>query len=141
LTFAGAFSKDVRSFAADLSAAERAIGDELAEYPRVRQVMLRRAGRSCYLVATPLRVKRLPFAALQYVGDADFLFANRALAQRALMSATGAFGIAVDRRFAKARRVPFAVARPARRLYRPARPGLTPESVDGLFSEMMTLKI
>jgi len=49
-------------------------------------------------------------------------------------------GLWVDRRFAEGRRTPLALRWPALGLYRPTRKEITPEMIDGLYSEMMGLR-
>jgi len=125
----------------ELGGIERRIYDELSPGSRTRHVLLRRKDRRCYIVATLLHRKRMRFAELHYVGDLEFFWEHRPLAHAALLRAMGAVGIAIDRRFAEGRNVRLAIRRPARRLYRPGRPDITPTMIDGLYSELMTLQI
>ncbi|MBC5827006.1 MAG: hypothetical protein GIW99_04915 [Candidatus Eremiobacteraeota bacterium] len=138
--FGGSFTSDSNELLRDLPNEERTIFQELSTSPRVRHVLLRRRGRNCYLVATPVRVKRLPFAELQYIGDPKFFWENRGLAHIALLRTMGAVGVAVDGRFTTGRTVRWALRYSAKRLYRPAHPDTPPDAIDGLFSEFMTLK-
>lgn len=137
----GSFTADAREMAPALGEDELAISATLRSFSRARQILLRRGGRSCYLVATPLRVKRVPFAELQHLSDPAFAWDHRALLHLAVWQTMGAIGIAVDSRFARGRTLPFSARRPAARLYRPDRVDLAPEAVDSLFSELMTLRI
>jgi hypothetical protein len=138
---AGSFTSDPERIREGLREDERAILAQLSSSADVCHVLLRRGARTCYLVATRQRVKRMPFAAIHYVGDPEFLGENRALAHYAFLRAMGAAGIVLDGRFAKGglRRLVF--RRPAKRLYRPAWPETPPEAIDSLFSELMTLKV
>jgi len=118
-------------------------GDELGiyrdiSYTRVHHALLRRGNRRCYLVARLGHRRRIRVAELLYIGDREFFWENRVLAQTALAAATGAMLVSVDRRFAGPR-VPFAIRRPRPRLYRPARPDIPPDAIDGLYSELMML--
>jgi hypothetical protein len=88
-----------------------------------------------------LRVKRLPFAELHYIGDRDLFWQNRAFVHYAFLRTMGAVGLALDRRFAGRRAVGFAFRRPAMRLYRPGIPEPPADAIDTLFSELMTVKI
>ncbi|MBD5654346.1 MAG: hypothetical protein IAI50_04095 [Candidatus Eremiobacteraeota bacterium] len=137
----GTYTTDPSEFERHLSEPERAIHRGLATSPSVVHLMLRRGGKHCYLVATVKRIKRIPMAELHYIGDPDFFWENRALAHVAVLRAMGAVGLFVDARFAQGRRVGFTRRLPAKRLYRPARPDIPPGAIDGLFSELMVLKI
>lgn len=125
----------------DLSSQERGLARELSSSPGVVQLVLRRGGERCYLVATLRHVKRVPVAELLHIGNIDFFWKNRALAHVAAWRALGAVGLALDARFAQGRTPAGSLRRPARRLYRPAQADLPPEAIDGLFSELMLLKI
>jgi hypothetical protein len=105
------------------------------------QLVLRRGSARCYLVATLRHVRRVPIAELLHIGDIDFFWKNRALAHVAAWRALGVVGLALDARFAQGRAPAGSLRRPAPRLYRPAEPELPPEAIDGLFSELMVLKI
>jgi len=124
----------------ELTGDERAIYRDLSSSPVAQHILLRRGGRKCYLVATPIHRKGFPFAEIQYIGDRDFFWENRILAHAALVSSTRAVGLFVDRRFAAGHRTPLAMRWPAPRLYRPTRKEITAVMIDGLYSEMMGLR-
>src|SRR5262249_59670752 len=105
-----------------------------------RHLLLRRGERECYVVATPVHKKGLPFAEIQYASDWDLFWKLRFLAHRALLPSTRAIALLVDRRFAGGRRPVFSVVRPCPRLYRPAHEGIAPGMIDGLYSELMNLR-
>jgi hypothetical protein len=137
----GSFSSDSTSISARLDPEEREIHEALATSPRAHRILLRRGVGSCYIVATVRRIKRVPFAEIHYVGNRDFFWKNRALAHAAALSVMGAPGLAIDRRFAPEKVPGYALRLPAKRLFRPADPATPAAAVDGLFSEMITLKI
>lgn len=139
--FGGTFSNDPRTFASELDPDEQAISRALLDVPRATQLLVRRGDRRAFFVATPLRVKKLPLAEIQYAGDHAFLWEHRALVHAALLRSMGAIGIAIDRRFAPARLPAFVVRRPQHRLYRPVQRDAPPVAFDGLFSELMTVRI
>ena len=105
-----------------------------------KHVLLRHGGRTCYVVATPLKKKRLTFAEIQYASDWPFFWEHRLLAHAALFPSTRAVGLFVDKRFAVGRRPLFSLAWKCPRLYRPARKEIEPRMIDGLYSELMNLK-
>ncbi len=137
----GSFTSDPARVAAALDPLERELHDDLATSPRAHRILLRHANRTCYVVATLKRVKRVPLAEIHYAGDRDFFWEHRALAQLAALRTMGAAGLAIDRRFAPATLPAGTLRRPAKRLYRPAHPDTPPTAIDGLFSEMIALKI
>ena len=105
-----------------------------------RHVLLHSGERKCYLVASPIRKKGLPFAEIQYASDWDLFWELRVLAHAALFPSTRAMALFVDNRFCSGRRPLPSIAWPCRRLYRPAHKGIEPRMIDGLYSEMMNLK-
>jgi hypothetical protein len=124
----------------ELAGEERTIYSDLSSSPVAQHVLLRRGERKCYVVATPVQRRGIPFAEIQYIGDLDFFWEHRILAHAALLRSTRAMGLWVDSRFAGGRRTPLALRWPAPRLYRPTRKEITPEMIDGLYSEMMGLR-
>ena len=138
--FAGSFTWSRDALERELTGEERVIHSQLSSSPLARHVLLRRGEKKCYLVATPAHHRGLRFAELQYIGDLDFFWEHRILAHLALLLSTGATGIWLDARFARGRRPALAIRRPAPRLYRPTRKEITPEMIDGLYSEMMGLR-
>jgi hypothetical protein len=135
------FTADPNKVLPELTQPDRTIFNQLSSNPRIHHILLRGGSRPCYLIATRLFVKRVPFAELHYISDPDFFWENRALAYMACARTMGVFGIAVDRRFAGQRSIGFAMRRSAKRVYRPAHDDLPPSAVDGLFTELMTVKI
>ncbi len=134
----GSFTLSPQRIQSELDGDERVIHRDLS-YTRVRHVLLRRGGRRCYLVARLGRRKRLRVAELLYIGDLEFFWENRILAQAALFAAMGAVAISVDRRFADGFRIPRAIRRPRPRIYRPSRADILPVAIDGLYSELLML--
>jgi hypothetical protein len=137
----GTFALGGDIVAADLRPHERTLAREVTTSPDVVQLVLRRGSARCYLVLTLRHVRRVPIAELLHIGDIDFFWKNRALAHVAAWRALGVVGLALDARFAQGRAPAGSLRRPAPRLYRPAEPELPPEAIDGLFSELMVLKI
>jgi len=134
----GSFTTSPERIRDELEGDERVIHADLAE-TKVRRVLLRRGRRRCYLVARLGRRKRLRVAEMLYIGDLEFFWENRILAQAALFAAMGAVAISVDKRFADGFRVPRAFHRPRPRIFRPSRPDIRPVSIDGLYSELLML--
>lgn len=139
----GSFTVDTAEMRAELAADERKLLEDMAASPVARHVLLRRDGRSCYLVATPSRKRGVPYADVQYIGDREFFWEHHVLAHAALIRAMGIAGLtlAVDRRFLVGRPPPFAMRKTVLRLYRPAREDITPVMVDGLYSECMGIRV
>jgi hypothetical protein len=123
-----------------LTGDERALYDDHASCVVAQHVLLRRGGRQCYVVATPVHKRGIPFAEIQHVSDPDFFWEHRLLAHAALLRSTGAVALWVDKRFVGRRPPPLAVRWPAPRLYRPTRKEITPEMIDGLYSELVSLR-
>jgi len=124
----------------ELTGEEHAIYRDLSSSPVAQHVLLRRGERKCYVIATSIHRKGIPFAEIQYIGDRDFFWEHRILAHVALLRSTQAVGLLVDSRFARGHRTPLALRWSLRRLYRPTRKEITPEMIDGLYSEMMGLR-
>lgn len=137
----GSFTGVVREMLPALPPDEQRICRELSAVNGVHHVLLRRGSQQCYLIATRLRVKRLPFAELHYIGNRDFFWSNRALAHWAFLCSFRRPMLALDRRFADGRPVGFALSRNMRRLYRPLLTGTPPGAIDNLYSELMSLKM
>lgn len=141
-SFLGSFTHDPERLVPLLSAAEREIYRDLAAVrPNVAHVVLRRKRSTCYVVATRRMVRGVAVADVHYISDRALFWSLRGLAHVALWRVLGAYGMSVDRRFAPARAPRIALRRTALRLYRPANPQTPPEAIDGLFSEMMTLRL
>lgn len=120
---------------------ERAISHQLTASPNAVQIVIEHGSESCFIIATSLHVKRVPFAEIHYLSNPDFFWRHRLLAHRSLFAEMRAVGIAIDGRFAFGRMPKAVVRRPALRLFRPANQHTPATAVDGLFSELMTLKI
>ena len=107
---------------------------------RARLVQLTDGSSRCLVVATRSPWKPgLPLAQIEYASDWDLFSEWHTRAALAFLRMLGTVGLRVDRRHWR-RRVPaFATERPLLRphLYRPAEPDLTPELVDGLYSERL----
>lgn len=136
----GSFTSDPAVLERELKGEELQYFRDLRTAPMASHVLLQRGGRQCYVVATPTRRKGVQIAAVRYLGDRAFFWEHRILAHVALAKAMGTVVLEVDARFAERRRVPFALRHPARRSYAPARPDITPDAVDGLYSEWMGLR-
>jgi hypothetical protein len=138
----GSFTLAPEEIRAELTGDERTMHQDMSSSPVARHALLRRGGRQCYLVATPCRKWGVPYADVQYVGDREFFWEHRILAQAALALAMGVAGltVAVDRRFLVGRPPPLAQRMRMLRLYRPAHDAITPMMIDGLYSENMGLR-
>jgi len=136
----GAFTLDRADLERDLAGDERKLYDDLSDCAVAKHVLLRRGSRNCYIVATPLHRRGLPFAEVQYIGDRELFWDNTLLAHVALLKSTRALGLWVDARHAPDRRAPIAFRLPSKRLYRPTRKEITPKQIDGLYSELMGLR-
>ena len=139
----GSFTLAPEEIRAELTGAERTMHEDMGSSPVARHVLLRRGDRQCYLIATLCRKWGIPYADVRYVGNREFFWEYRILAQAALVFAMGIAGLAVaiDRRFLAGRPPPLAQRMKAMRLYRPAHDDITPMMIDGLYSEYMGLRI
>jgi len=108
--------------------------------PRVRHVLLTRGEEQCYLVARLDRPRHLRAAELLYIGNLPLFWDLRALVHAAFLRSMGAAELVVDGRYAQGRKVGAARPLPRVRLFRPSRPEITPDMIDGLYSELMTLR-
>jgi hypothetical protein len=141
-TLSGSVCLDPAVLRAELPEAERRFYDDHAASPVARHVLLRRGQRRCYLVATLGRKRGVPYADVQHVSDRAFFWEHRLLVHAALTRAMGLPGLAVaiDSRFLVGRAPWVALRWKARRLYHPTRPEITPELVDGLYTEQMGIR-
>src|SRR5205809_392028 len=139
----GSFTLTPEEIRAELTGAERTMHEDMGSSPVARHVLLRRGDRQCYLVATLCRKWGIPYADVHYVGNREFFWEHRILAQAALVRAMGIAGltVAIDRRFLAGRPPPLAQRMKAMRLYRSAHDDITPMMIDGLYSEYMGLRI
>ncbi|HEY6193595.1 MAG TPA: hypothetical protein VI504_01010 [Candidatus Eisenbacteria bacterium] len=105
-----------------------------------RQVVIRRANRTCHVVATRSPWKgRLRLAHVQYASDWRLLEDELALASWAFLRSLGTLGLRIDHRHlggrphfgSKVR----ALSPPT--LYRPADSSVSPADVDGLYTELV----
>jgi hypothetical protein len=138
----GSFTLAPEEIRAELTGDERTMHQDMSSSPVACHALLRRGGRQCYLVATPCRKWGVPYADVQYLGNREFFWEHRILAQAALALAMGVAGltVAVDRRFLVGRPPPLAQRMRMMRLYRPAHDAITPMMIDGLYSENMGLR-
>lgn len=106
------------------------------------QILITRGSRTCHAIATRSPWKKGLFLAhVQYASDWELLLDGVPQATAGWFGALGTVGLRVD-----GRRVPEGRALPPRSvrrglalptLYRPADPDLTPDDVDGLYSELV----
>lgn len=136
----GSFSVSRTDLERDLAGKDRKVYDDLSPCAVAKHLLLRLGSRQCYVVATPVHRRGIPFAEVQYMSDPELFWDLRILAHTALLRSTRAAGLWVDRRFARSRLPPLAVRWLAPRLYRPTRKDIAPEMIDGLYSELMGLR-
>jgi hypothetical protein len=139
-TLSGTFTTSKADLERQLTGEEATLYEHHSWCAAARHVLLHRGQRQCYVVATSIRKKRLPFAEIQYASDWNLFWDLRVLAHAALFPSTRAVALFVDKRFADGRKPPLSVTWRCPRLYRPAHKGIEPRMIDGLYSEMMNLK-
>ena len=139
--FGATIASDARTIEATLSADDRILYDDLRLCTRVHHAVLRAGKRTCYVIATARRYKRVPFAEIQYVTDLDLFWKYRGAVHVAFARSLGAVGLAIDARFVAGRETGPTYLWPAKRLYRPIKNETQPSSIDGLFSETMMLQL
>ncbi len=139
---AGSFTTSLEEIQAELTEDERTLCRDVSSSPVAHHVLLSRGKRRCYLVATLARRRHVPYAEVQYLGDRELFWEQRLLAHAALFRSMGVPGLAlaVDRRFLVGRAPPAALRWKKARMYRPTREDLTPELIDGLYSELMGIR-
>lgn len=124
---------------AALSSRERTIFDDMRE-TRAGHVLVHRGDRSCYVVATrspwkgPLRL-----AYVHYASDWDMFWTELPLVSFSFFRALGTSGLRVDGRRVRGEQPALARRRklPLPTLYRPAGDDVTPDQVDGLYTELV----
>lgn len=106
-------------------------------------VLIRRGDRRCWAMATRMHLKHCRFALLQYISDRELFWECLPLAKWGFLKTLRAPALAVDSRFAEGRRIPLALSwwLSCPRLYRPAHGDLRPAQVDGLYSELVALRM
>jgi len=106
-------------------------------------LLVRRGGRRCWAMATLMHKKRGRFALVQHVSDPELFWECLPLAKLGFLKALWAPALAVDSRFAEGRRLPLALSwwLSCPRLYRPAHGDLRRAMVDGLYSELVALRM
>ena len=139
-TLSGSFSRSRADLERELTGDERTLYQEHSSCAAAEHVLLRHGERHCYVVATQVHKKGLPFAEIQYASDWDFFWEHRLLAHAALLPPTRAMALLVDKRFSAGRKPPMAMTWPCRRLYRPTRKEIEPGMIDNLYSELMNLR-
>jgi hypothetical protein len=105
-----------------------------------RQVLVEDRGRQCHVVATRGPWKRgLSLAQIAHASDWELFWRHAPRLNAALFRVLGTVGLRVDARWATGRHPAFSTERalPQPHLFRPASPDITPERVDGLYSELM----
>lgn len=103
------------------------------------QVLLIDGARSCHLIATRSPWKgRLRLAHVQFASDWAFLSDHTALAAWSFFRALGTVGLRIDgRRAIRSRAFTSRRVLSLSQLYRPAESDLTPELLDGLYTEVV----
>jgi len=116
----------------------RAAVDAVAATPAV-QIVLRAEGLTTHVVAVPTPWKwGARLARIVHAGDWALAWRHRARISRALGPRAGTVGLRIDGRFAGApgllsKRAPLHPTT----LYRPGHPGVTPRTIDGLYTELL----
>ncbi len=122
---------------AELAEPERRIAADMAG-TLAGQALVRSGGRRCHVVATRSLWKgRWRLAHVQYASDWELFWEHLGLMSGAFRRLLGTVGLRVDARHLRGRRPALSAARalPRPNLYRPASPEITPEMVDGLYTE------
>jgi hypothetical protein len=118
-------------------------GREIHDHLRgsvAREALLVRGDRQCHVVATASPWKgRWRLAHVRYASDWDMFWDHAPMLAGAFLLRLGMPGLRVDGRNAPARKPPFAVHRrlPVPTVYRPRASGVSPDMVDGLYSEVL----
>lgn len=124
---------------AALPPGQRKIADDMSG-TLASQVLIRCGARSSHVIATRSPWKgRWRLAHVQYASDWDLVGRFPGRLSAALFRTLGTVGLRIDARHARGPRPRLAVMRSLAppRLYRPAMPLVTPETIDGLYSEFV----
>lgn len=127
---------------AELSGVElRAFDDHQATIGA--HILLRRGEETCWAVATPLLKKHIRFAHVHHLSNPRLFWECLPLAKWGFLKAMRAPALAIDARFAEGYDLPPLLSLSMRqpRLYRPSHGDLRPASIDGLYSELMGLRM
>src|SRR5262249_37302412 len=100
----GSFTASKGNLARELTGEQRTLYEHHSWCAAARHVLLKKDQRTCYLVATPMHKKGVPFAEIQYASDWDLFWELHLLAHAALFPSTRAAALFVDQRFAGGRR-------------------------------------
>ena len=144
----GSFTVSPRKLRSAMVGTDATIYRDLSPCSRIHHLLIANGGRQCYIVARREKYKRIPVAELLHVSDLDFFWEHRLLAHAGVLRVTGTAVLALDSRFARRSgggdHAPFrataTVRVPRERIYRPSRPDIATNQVDGLYSELMTLR-
>ena len=139
----GSYTLGREALQRELEGRDQAIHRDMSSSAVAHHALLRKGGRTCYVVATRTRKKRVPLAEIHYISDLEFFWENRLLAHRALIRSMGLPGLAltIDGRHCAGRPPSLAVRIQKRRLYRPSRADIVPGMIDGLYSELVGLRL
>jgi hypothetical protein len=127
---------------AELDAPGRTIAEHMAG-TLAGQALLKCGARRCHVVATRSPWKgRWQLAQVQYASDWELFWEHLASVSGAFGRTLGTVGLRVESRHLRGRRPRLSVERPLPRpnLYRPASPDITPQMIDGLYSEAVGLR-
>lgn len=105
-------------------------------------LLIRHRGRACWATATLKRRSGFRFAFVQHVSDPTLFWECLPLFKLGFLKALRAPTLAIDARFAEGHQVSFSMSwrLTTPRLYRPAHDEIRPAHVDGLYSELMSLR-
>jgi hypothetical protein len=97
--------------------------------------------RYCYILYSPLKRKRIPYAHIQYISDPEFFARAYRPIRNAVLRTTRSLFIMIDSRFVENMKLPLSLAMPFRapKQYRSQR--LRPCQIDNLYSEVILLNL